>query len=234
MKTLSSKERVSRILEHKEADRVPLDIWATDSIKMKLQKHLKCSNWELVLKKLNIDLIWLPNWFDTMPVKYLKDGNYIDMWKIERRSDDFPISHPLKDIESTKDIEKHEFPSPNDINYKLYAEQCRKASDDGFIVCGGAWSPFFSIAHSLIGMDNLFIKLIDIPDVILYLFEKITDFYIEVTKKTFTNAGKYIDIFFTGEDFASQNSLLLSKEMFKKFMKPNLQKIFKNAKDNGF
>ena len=233
MKNIKPKDRVNRIIDHKEADRVPLDIWAEEEVKEKLIKYFGFSEWEQVLRLFNIDIRWPIPWLDYLPVKYSIDKKfYIDSWGFERWvGNEVVRNHPLANIESIDDVDKFNFPDPNKFNYDNYAKECEKYSD--YFVCGGSWSCFFNTANHLVGMENLLVKMIDIPEVILYLFEKITDFYLEVSKKMFEKANKWIDIFFMGDDFGTQQSLLISKPMFQYFMKPNLERLFKQAKNYG-
>jgi uroporphyrinogen-III decarboxylase len=65
----------------------------------------------------------------------------------------------------------------------------------------------------------------DHPETAAALFEKITDFYAEVSARMFEASGKAIDIFFIGNDFGSQTGPLLGLSLFEQFALPSLRRL---------
>jgi len=223
MKKLNPRDRVNRIINHKEADRVPLDIWAEEVVKEKLIKRFGFDEWEQVLRQFNIDIRWPAPWIDHLPLRYTNNNNcYIDSWGIEHwAANGMPTNFRWANIESVNDIDKIIFPDPNNFDYDNYAKECKGYHESGYFICGGSWNCFLTTASFLVGFENIFVKMIDIPEVISYLFEKITDFYLEVSRKMYERANKWIDISFMGDDFGTQESLLISKPMFEKLLIEN-------------
>jgi len=65
------------------------------------------------------------------------------------------------------------------------------------------------------------------------LYEKITEFYLELNKRCFEEADGLIDIFMMGEDLGTQEGLLVSPKIFREFIKPYLAKHVQLAKRYG-
>ena len=57
------------------------------------------------------------------------------------------------------------------------------------------------------------------------IFEHITDYYYEVTKRTFEQSADAIDIFFIGNDLGAQTGPLLNVPLFKQFIVPSLKRL---------
>ena len=229
---MNSKERVLRIIEHKEADRVPMELRIIPGMRNKLLKYFNYNEWEDVLIRLNIDIrLVYCYWTDVLPKDSLSRGIFIDDWGIKREGL-MPIEHPMKNINSIEEIERYQFPDPKKNDYSSFLKYCENSSN--FAMVGLIGSAFFFISQSLMGMDNLLIKMIERPKVISYLFEKITNYYLEVQKTIYQKAGKLIDIALFGDDYGTQDSLMVSKEMWRLFIKPNLEKMFKQAKEYGY
>jgi uroporphyrinogen decarboxylase len=226
---MNSKERVLRVLSHKEADRVPLDLMVLGEAKTKLLNYYKTNVWENVLEKMEIDVRWVNEWEDTNPVEWQRSGQYYyDNWGIKRR-DIVATEHYMKDIDSIKKIDQYRFPEPESaLDYDRFFKACEKY--DKHCVLAVVWGHFFTLARDLVGMENLLIKMIEIPDVIKYLFKKITDYYLEVQKRIYEKVGNKIDILYFGEDLGTQDSLMISSQMIRSFIIPNLKRMFMFAK----
>ena len=80
-----------------------------------------------------------------------------------------------------------------------------------FAIIGGEWSPFWHDAIDFVGMQDLYYLMYDDPEFVLTLLNRIVDYYVAVSTITFETAGKYIDIFFIGNDFGGQNGPLFRR-----------------------
>jgi len=61
--------------------------------------------------------------------------------------------------------------------------------------------------------------------VVSRVFEKVTDFYWQVSRAIFEAAAPSIDIFFIGNDFGSQTGPLLGVDLFERFALPSLKRL---------
>jgi len=83
------------------------------------------------------------------------------------------------------------------------------------------------------GVKQALIDLLRAPEFTHRLYEKITEFYFELNKRCFEEAGDLIDIFMMGEDLGTQGGLLVSPKTFREFIKPYLSRHIQLAKRYG-
>ena len=121
--TMTSRQRVMRIMDHREANRVPVDFDCSQADKVEeLLAFFGVKTKEAILQRFDVDtrkcicseVICEINRFD-------RQGTYIDMWGVERGIMGYPKNHPLADIETIKDVEDYDnWPRIEDINYTAY------------------------------------------------------------------------------------------------------------------
>jgi uroporphyrinogen decarboxylase len=94
-----------------------------------------------------------------------------------------------------------------------------------YAVLGGDWSPFWHDAIDLLGMEGLFLRMYDAPEVVDAVMGHLVDYYAAVSERIFDVAADAIDIFFIGNDLGSQTGPLLSVELFERFVLPHLARL---------
>jgi uroporphyrinogen decarboxylase len=134
-----------------------------------------------------------------------------------------PTSHPLAGA-TLDQVHEYSWPDPlwqgiSDI--RSQAEVC----DGKFAILGGDWSPFFHDAIDLLGMENLYTKMYDEPELVDTVMQYMADYYFEVSRSIFETAADVIDIFFIGNDFGSQIGPLLGPDLFERFILGHLKRL---------
>ena len=141
-------------------------------------------------------------------------------------------SHSMPGIfaeaESISQIERHNWPKPEYMNLQHTVERCRQHPDKA--VFSGLWSPFFHICAQYFGMENYFTKMHTDPHIVQAVTEHVVDFYVEANRLCFEALGNTADVFFFGNDFGTQLDLLISPEMFRKFVLPGIKRLVETAK----
>lgn len=232
---MKAKERVMRIINHKEADRVPMFMdCTTDDVLKNVIKCCGVKTEEEMLQKLHIDMRWCTCTQDCEPVNSHVKGTYVDMWGIEKTIyGSIPVSHPLANVETIADVEQYKnWPTPDMIDYNTIIKRMEQYKD--YCVFGGMWGPFAEIVMLLLGTEKFMIMMYDAPEVLEYLLDKTCNFYCECNERIFEKAGDKMQIFFMGDDYGAQQSLLYSPQMWRKFVKPRLKKIYGLAKNYGY
>jgi uroporphyrinogen decarboxylase len=77
-------------------------------------------------------------------------------------------------------------------------------------------------------MDNLMVEMAIDDEKATWLLDKITDFACHRIRK-FTEAGA--DIIGLGDDIGMQDTVMMAPEMYRKWLKPRLQKVINTAKE---
>ena len=232
---MNAKQRVMAAIKHQPTDRVPMffDCTTVDLLE-NLISFANAKDEEDLLRKLDIDCRWCVCMDDFIGENTYADGTFFDMWGIEKtRFGGIPVSHPLADAETIEDLEAYpHWPSPDDIDYDKFIEKMKTHSE--YMVFGGMWSPFLEQASLLVGMEKLMIMMFEDEAFVHALLDKTLEFYLECNKRMFEKAGNLMQIFFMGDDYGTQNSLLYGPALWRKFIKPRLAKLYSLAKSHGY
>ncbi|MCP4375365.1 MAG: hypothetical protein GY794_04210 [bacterium] len=106
-----------------------------------------------------------------------------------------------------------------------------EAYDRQYAILGGDWSPFFHDAIDLLGMQNLYVKMYESPEIVDALMQHMVDYYLEVNRRIFESAAGAIDIFFIGNDLGSQMGPLIGPDLFERFILGHLKRLIELGHD---
>lgn len=231
---MTSKERGIAPMKNKSMDRFPMWYGGDPKTTRNIVEALgaKDEN-EALYDMLGIDYkTFRPNYIGEA-FKTYEDGSMDTDWGIRRAGLHYgqAISHPLAKVDSVRDIINYPFPDICNYDCRITEKQIMDAED--YTIIGGTWSPFFHDSTELIGMEEFFIKMYTHEKLIDVLIGKCFDFYYELTKRCFRENPGVIDMFFMGNDFGTQRSLLLSPEMWRKYFKERIRKIVDLAHSYG-
>ncbi len=144
---------------------------------------------------------------------------------------------PLADVETVQEVENFDWPDPDDFDYEAAATVLKGLPDDvakrvdgkyGIAQAGkpnhecqsGPWLPLICTLFDLYGLDNACMKLAMEPRVMHATVAKIEEFMLEFIRRTCEAAEGLADFFFIGDDFATQNGLMISPEYWRKYLGP--------------
>ncbi|MBN2853851.1 MAG: methyltransferase [Clostridia bacterium] len=155
---------------------------------------------------------------------------YIDEWGIKRTFDGMywdNVHSPLKGT-TIDDLKNYRWPNPDSIDFKLlesYKEQAKNYYENtDYIICGEhPVYGIFELGCWMCGFDDYLMKLIVDPDYIKYFSEKVIDYQRAITEIYYREVGPYIHFTSSGDDFATQNSMFMSVDMFDENIKPYLK-----------
>ncbi len=253
---MNHRERVHKTLNHQEPDRVPIDLWGSDSritneLYFKIKDHLGLEGpgeknrpgrtAEYVDYRISdyIDadfrhvVIRKPKNFQS----YVdKNGYIIDEWGIGYKLiGGYPqISyHPLANAELS-DIDSHRWPAVEDEGRIEGLEQEVRNWYENTDYSITSTTPISGIVlefyQYLRGMENFFIDLyynVKFAEKLIgVITEKIIEFYVYFINPI----GKYLDWVEFASDLGTQASIFMSRDMFNKFLKKPMAKIFKEVR----
>lgn len=264
---MNSRERIILTLNHKEPDRVPIDIGGTHATTMHINVYKKLKKKlgvveetedeilqytlqtavisERMLKKLNGDVVLittntLNNYNKNIS---LENNSYVDEWGIEYRLPNnglyFDIvGHPLKNI-SFQSLEKYNWPDPydkrrfKDVKDKAkyyykdtdYAIAVLKEKDFlGGILQDCAW---------LVGFEEFFCLLATDEELANKLMDKVLDFHMGFWEAILSRVENYIQVAIISDDLGTQDNLIISPGMYRKFIKPRHKKLVELIKSKS-
>ena len=223
---MKSRERVFTACAHKNPDRIPLWCGASPEFIAKALNHCDLKHDEDFFKHIGDDFRRVYSVYKGPEVSLIDGATWCSPFGVQRHGYGYgqPISHPLEAAETIAGIEAFNWPSPDWADISTIDEQAAPWREE-YAILGGEWSPFWHDAIDLLGHENLYYQMYDRPAMVEAIFEHITDYYYEVTKRTFEQSADAIDIFFIGNDLGAQTGPLLNVPLFKQFIVPSLKRL---------
>jgi uroporphyrinogen decarboxylase len=258
---MKPRDRLFMALNHKEPDRIPIDIGGTscstliEPVYHKLLKkyQIKDNHYDMihsVMRSVSIckevkELLHSDT--DILCVNepaggriIMTENGFVDEWGIKyRRSkvgDDFYYDiceNPLANAE-IDDLRKYNWPDPCDLErYKGLRAKAKKISQKDFFVLGNILeSSIFEVAWYLRGFQEFLIDIISNKKFAHALLERITSIQKTIYEKFLEEVGDYIDMIFIADDLATQENLLLSPKLYREMIKPYQKEYFNIKKRN--
>ena len=221
---MNSRERVRTAFAHQEPDRVPA--WCGASVGF----------WNKAKRQLGLDdeglRIRFGDDFRRVFARYMGPEcllppavTYVTPFGVQRTGVGYgqPISHPLADA-TLREIHDYPWPDPQLMAVSHIRSEA-EAYQRQYAVLGGDWSPFWHDLIDLLGMERMYLLMVDQPEVIDAILGHAVDYYAAVSQNIFAAAADALDVFFIGNDFGSQQGPLLSEAMFRRFLLPHLARL---------
>lgn len=222
---MNRRDRIRAIIAGEPADRCGLwlgnphpDTWPL------LHQYFGTSTEEQLRQALNDDLRWIP-------AGVYKHPGGKPMFDVQRTGEELGAGGAFAGCEDVRQVEDFEWPNPDFLDFSEVLGTLREAGD--VYRAGGFWCPFFHDVAEFFGMENYFIKMFTHPGVVHEVTKRVVDFYLQANARFFAAADGLIDAYFFGNDFGSQQNLLISPELFWEFIVPYFKKLIGLAHRQG-
>ena len=136
---------------------------------------------------------------------------------------DEAIEAPLAKVTTPKEILEHRWPTRADFDYSPLIEVAEAHKNR--VLIGGLWTGILGDAVRLYGYERFLTDMALEPEMVHTLVNKLTDVYLDLNDMIFELLKGRLDIYFFGNDFGSQQSLLISKEMWHEFYFDNIRRL---------
>jgi uroporphyrinogen decarboxylase len=221
---VNSRDRVLCAFAHEEPDRVPAWCGSSAEFWAKCRRELHLDD-DGLRQRLGDDFRRVFARYVGPEVRLSPGATYATPFGVERTGLGYgqPTSHPLAKA-ALREIHDYPWPDPAwmDVSHiRGEAEAHRRQ----YAILGGDWSPFWHDLIDLLGMENMYLKMYDEPELVDAVIQHLVDYYAAVSRRIFDAAGDAIDIFFIGNDLGSQRGPLLSEPMFRRFLQPHLKRL---------
>ena len=230
---LSSRDRVLAAFRHAEPDRVPVDYSANEGIDQRLKAHygLAKDDGEGLLKALGVDFRSVGPPYTGPKLHADVPGRTIDMWGIHRRW----VQHatggywdycdwPLRSA-ALEEVEAWPMPSPDHFDYAAVADQCRR--HEGYCICAGGagLGDIINTTGMMRTMEQVLLDLATDDPAGLRLIDRRLAIMLEIARRTHEAGRGKIDLLGLGEDLGTQRGPVMSPAMFRKHIRPRMQKF---------
>jgi len=229
---MTHRERVLRTFAFDETDQPPLDImeqalWA-ELLEYFAKSHGLTDALE-ILEWLGTDFRWAFPAYQGPPQPPPAEG-LPEGWGSTYADDLY--RRRLAHAETVADVEAHEWPDPAwwvppDL------EAFREQWPDHARVTGTGWMPLFCSACDAFGMENALMKMAAQPAVFEAFVRRQHEYTMDVLGRLAEAARGLADICWLGDDYASQDTLIMGPERWRRFIKPYLAEHVALARDHG-
>lgn len=223
---MTSKERVRKALAFEATDRPPFSSTYTPEIAKKLREIVGNEEFDLGVAMGN-DMVKSTVGFETS-YDASPDSEYICKWgctwrNVSNETGQYTeiIKHPLEGDKSL--IETYKISDPYE---ESQYDDCRKKIElygqEKWII-GSCQCSIFEAAWYLRGMENFMMDMALDEVYTKKLIDMVSEFPMVAAKK-FIELG--VDMVWFGDDVASQNGMMMSLDMWRKYFKPVYKKLF--------
>ena len=132
------------------------------------------------------------------------------------------VGYPLADAQTKADIDAFTLPDPCAPGRYRDAERIIAQYRDDYFIIGDVEVTIFSLAQQLVGLEKLLIDMMLEAEYVQPLFEKCTAYQTQVAIELIKRG---VDAIWYGDDFGTQNSLIMPPEIFREQVKPWYRKM---------
>lgn len=240
MDTMSSKERVMSALNHVQPDRVASDYFGTPEIESALMEHFGVKSHDAILDRLRTDLRKVTPEFVGPERKRFSGGSVEDIWGVVRSpmANEYgeynePTYLPFAEVTTLEQVEAYPWPSPDWYDYSTLKDQCGQR--DGFAVCTGGFGVMDLINGIAFGrgVERVILDIGAEDPVGMALMDHRAKFWLAYAERALDAADGMIDILCMGDDYGTQNGLLLHPDKWRKLFKPRMKAMIDLAHGYG-
>jgi uroporphyrinogen decarboxylase len=233
---MNSRERVLAAVDHRQPDRLPIDIGGTgvssappelqarmreilglkadpnphfDAFDNTLQEYFGCDLRQIGLRG--------PR---NAPVRYDQKGRRLDEWGVHDYNDS--AVNPLR-YATIQDLKTYPWPDPYDPGrIEGIKEQARYLHEETpyAIAANAPAHGLFEGGCRLRGYDTFLMDFASNPDFVRAFFDRLLELQLKLVDIYMGEIGPYIDIIWLGDDVCTQSGPYISPRMYRQFVKP--------------
>lgn len=237
-------ERFTNVMGRKEFDRVLLGIGATGEMWADLKAYLDEDDATVIAREIfDTDVRGTGPRYAGPEGKRYEDGTYETIWGVRMKSQTYgdgkgtyeeAVGNPLADAATVADVEAHSWPDPGWYDYSGLTKRMKEHPDYPFsagYVSIGWW------AWDIRGMQQLLEDLILRPDIAEAIISHVADFSLEYYRRLIDagreQIGKNFVYIHLADDFGTQDGLLISPGLYRRFFMEPYRRIIDVAHEAG-
>lgn len=234
-------ERILAILERRDVDRIPVDVWLTPEVLSSLMARFNETNELALYSRMGLDkIVWIfpgygggsydPNRSEGgrthwgVPTRTVKAGaaTYLEFGE-----------PPLGQMEEPDELDEFKlWPDPDRFDYAAAKQLAMEARKHGFATIG-PWISHFEIYCQMRGLENALMDVLAEPEFLNAALDRIDQIQTIMLDRLLDELGDVLDIVFISDDLGTQESLLLSVGAWKEHLQPRLQRWCERIHSRG-
>ena len=224
---MTKRQRVLNALAHNEGDLVPFH---ADFTGQELERILADKDGAAFLEQTGSHLHYIQYWGWPTEIPGKPDHFLDDFGVIWNRSGaDKDIGVVNSPMINRPDISLWQEPQLDEARLRGEYETLKQTADDRFTLAAIGFSVFERL-WSFCGMENALAYMLEEPEFVHELLDKICDYNIKIIKI----ASEYgFDGFYFGDDWGQQKGLIMGPALWREFIKPRIKRMYAAAKASG-
>ena len=167
---------------------------------------------------------------DNFKIEPNEKGHWYNEYKMLMRQGDIyveVVDYPLANAQTKEDVDNYKFPEVDAPGRFRDAEALVKKYKNDYLIIGDIEVTVFSLAHQLAGMEKLLVDMMMETEYVIPLFEACAEFQTQIGLRLIE---KGVDAIWFGDDFGTQQSLIMDQDTFRRQLKPVYTKMIQRFK----
>ena len=223
---MTSRERVLAVLNHEQPDEIPYQVGFTQDAHARMVEYTGDPQFDRVLHNalLYLDTGLPDGWREVAP------GIWQDEFGVQwNRTIDHDIGVVCNTGITPDNVLTYPFPDPRDpARFAGYSERMRQHPD--LLSYANIGFSLFERAWTLIGMENLLMAMVEQPDYVDALLDRILAHNLALIDGICAHP---VDVVHFGDDWGQQNGLIMGPELWRRFIKPRFAAMCARVRAHG-
>jgi uroporphyrinogen decarboxylase len=159
-----------------------------------------------------------------------EDGGSRTMWGVPLKDVEAGAAHyaefssaPLANYNTPESLDDYPWwPSVERFDYDGAVARAHEAAREFAVI--GPWVSLFEIYCQLRGLEQSLMDLVEAPQLVEAILDRVESIQSEMMRRFFAQAGKSVDLVFISDDIAGQKTLLMSPKLWKRHLEPRLRR----------
>jgi uroporphyrinogen decarboxylase len=247
---MTSRQRVLAALNHREPDRVPLDIGGslatginvgayralkeflgldTPTVLMSRRSQTAVVE-DTVRERMGIDTSGILARGPSSAESLLPDGGYCDEWGVVRHKPEsghyYVTQPPFAGHPTLSDLAAFPWPEPDDPGYvQGLREEHQALLDTDYAIMLSLPVGFVHQAQFMRGYAEYLLDLLVAPRFAEELMDRILEIHLAVTGRMLETVGGDVDVVLYADDLGCQDQPMLSPDLYRRFIKPRQRRL---------
>ncbi len=234
---------LAAIQQQDTGGKIPCDFQATETVLERLYKHYGAKTYRELLDCLGSYIVDIrgvvdPIWVADHPKQQLLENGVVQNFLGWQMQDQDTVhgkmrehcGYILSECDSIEEMEKFNWMKTEWFDFSNIEADLEEYEGLAVMVSGAS---VYTHAGLIRGMEPLMCDMVVEPELAHYILDKYVDFYVEYFDKLFAAANGRIDILRMTDDLGMQDRLLISEELFLKYMTGNIKKLCDVAHKHG-
>ncbi|MHB9025280.1 MAG: uroporphyrinogen decarboxylase family protein [Armatimonadota bacterium] len=219
---MNNRERVLATLNHQQPDQVPYHISFTQKAAKAMADYLGDADFQRTLGNCLTGFSSMQEPYWTMVGEDVREDPFGVQWDV---SVDKDIGVVCNRRVTPETLDAYQFPPVPELAFLREA----RVRGDQFILIDLGFS-LFERAWTLAGMENVLMAMVDDPEFINRLLDRILEYNLGVID---TACAQDIDAMMFGDDWGQQRGLIMGPELWREYIKPRIAQMYGRVRAAG-